>query len=61
MGAEVGLMQTRNPLLDDLARLMSGALAPQAACARKWKRACANACSVCWAGMDLPTREEFER
>jgi BMFP domain-containing protein YqiC len=53
-------MQTRNPLLDDLAKVMSGALGAAGgvreemeARLREWQQRLLS-------GADLPTREEFE-
>lgn len=53
-------MQTRNPLLDDLARLMSGALGAAGGMREEMEARLRERLQRVLAGMDLPTREEFE-
>lgn len=53
-------MQTRNPLLDDLARLMSGALGAAGGMREEMEARLRDRLQRVLAGMDLPTREEFD-
>ncbi|MDF3073508.1 MAG: uncharacterized protein K0S54_1175 [Alphaproteobacteria bacterium] len=53
-------MQTRNPLLDDLARLMSGALGAAGGVREEMEARLRERLQRVLSGMDLPTREEFE-
>ena len=53
-------MQTRNPLLDDLAKLMSGALGAAGGMREEMEARLRERLQRVLAGMDLPTREEFE-
>lgn len=53
-------MQTRNPLLDDLARLMSGALGAAGGVREEMEARIRERLQRVLSGMDLPTREEFE-
>ncbi len=53
-------MQTRNPLLDDLAKLMSGALGAAGGMREEMEARVRERLQRVLAGMDLPTREEFD-
>jgi BMFP domain-containing protein YqiC len=53
-------MQTRNPLLDDLAKLMSGALGAAGGMREEMEVRLRERLQRVLSGMDLPTREEFE-
>lgn len=53
-------MQTRNPLLDDLAKLMSGALGAAGGMREEMEARIRERLQRVLAGMDLPTREEFD-
>lgn len=53
-------MQTRNPLLDDLARLMSGAMGAAGGMKEEMEARLRERLQRVLAGMDLPTREEFD-
>lgn len=53
-------MQTRNPLLDDLAKLMSGALGAAGGMREEMEARLRERLQRVLSGMDLPTREEFE-
>ena len=53
-------MQTRNPLLDDLAKLMSGALGAAGGMREEMEARLRDRLQRVLSGMDLPTREEFE-
>ncbi|MGE0151313.1 MAG: accessory factor UbiK family protein [Reyranellaceae bacterium] len=53
-------MQTRNPLLDDLAKLMSSALGAAGGVREEMEARLRDRLQRVLAGMDLPTREEFE-
>jgi BMFP domain-containing protein YqiC len=53
-------MQTRNPLLDDLAKLMSGALGAAGGVREEMEARVRDRLQRVLAGMDLPTREEFD-
>lgn len=53
-------MQTRNPLLDDLAKLMSGALGAAGGVREEMEARVRERLQRVLAGMDLPSREEFD-
>lgn len=53
-------MQTRNPLLDDLAKLMSGAMGAAGGMREEMEARLRDRLQRVLSGMDLPTREEFE-
>ena len=53
-------MQTRNPLLDDLARLMGGALGAAGGMREELEARLRDRLQRVLSGMELPTREEFD-
>ncbi len=53
-------MQTRNPLLDDLAKLMSGALGAAGGVREEMEARLRDRLQRVLSGMDLPSREEFD-
>ncbi len=53
-------MQTRNPLLDDLARVLSGAMGTMGGMRESVEARIKDRLAQLLAGMDLPSREEFE-
>jgi len=53
-------MQTRNPLLDDLARVLGGAMGTMGGMRESMEARVKDRLSQLLAGMDLPSREEFE-
>jgi len=53
-------MQTRNPLLDDLARVASGALGVASGLREEMEQRLRDHFGRILAGMNLPEREEFE-
>ena len=53
-------MQTRNPLLDDLARVASGALGVAAGMREEMEQRLRDHFARILTGMNLPEREEFE-
>ena len=53
-------MQTRNPLLDDLARVLGGAMGTMGGMRESLEARVKDRLAQLLAGMDLPSREEFE-
>jgi BMFP domain-containing protein YqiC len=53
-------MQTRNPFLDDLARVFGGAMGTMGGLRESVETRMKDRLAVLLAGMDLPSREEFE-
>lgn len=53
-------MQTRNPLLDDIARVLGGALGTAGGVKDELEARVRDRLARILAGMDLPSREEFE-
>jgi BMFP domain-containing protein YqiC len=53
-------MQTRNPLLDDLAKVLGGAMGTMGGMRESIEARVKDRLAQLLAGMDLPSREEFE-
>ncbi len=53
-------MQTRNPLLDDLAKVLGGAMGTMGGMRESVEARIKDRLAQLLAGMDLPSREEFE-
>jgi hypothetical protein len=53
-------MQTRNPLLDDLAKVLGGAMGTMGGMRESVEGRIKDRLAQLLAGMDLPSREEFE-